>query len=298
MQPPFPDILFPVFAAACYAFGVIAIKCASKNKTISGMSLLTMNNLLSGAVFIPQIFFAPALPEISIIWQPLLAGAFCAAGNLATFICAERGEVSLMTPIMGVKILFVLMFSNIMLHAKLPSSIIFAGAMCCAAVFLMGKSKGKPDRQKFRFTVFLALCACASYAACDVLMQKYAPNFSTRSMIALTTVAMPVSVIPFIPKLISELKKSNAETVAFGAISSIMLVGESFLMFISITGKIGAAMSNILFNTRGIIAIALIYALGTKSMKLRELDGNSALRRTLGAIMILTAIFAALYWRQ
>lgn len=119
MQPPFPDILFPVFAAACYAFGVIAIKCASKNKTISGMSLLTMNNLLSGAVFIPQIFFAPALPEISIIWQPLLAGAFCAAGNLATFICAERGEVSLMTPIMGVKILFVLMFSNIMLHAKL-----------------------------------------------------------------------------------------------------------------------------------------------------------------------------------
>ncbi len=298
MRPPFPDILFPVLAAACYALGVIAVKYASKSKTISGVSLLAMNNLFSGAVFIPQIFFAPDLPEFSIIWQPLLAGAFCAAGNLATFICAERGEVSLMTPIMGVKILFVLIFSNVMLQTRLPFSIMISGAICCAAVFIMGASKSKLNRQKFRFTVFLALSACASYAACDVLMQKYAPNFSTRAMLALTTVAMPVSVIPLIPKLIGELKKSNPETIAFGSFSSVLLVGESYLMFISITGAVGAAMSNILFNTRGIIAIALIFAFGTKSMKIRELDRHLAMRRAFGAAMILLSIFAALYCRQ
>lgn len=295
MSIPFPDVLYPIFAALCYTLGVIIIKYSSQTKALSATSLLVINNLLSGLVFIPQIFFATKLPELNIVWQPLLAGAFCALGNLTTFICAERGEVSLMTPIMGVKILFVLMFSAMMLHTHLPFSIMLAGALCCIAVFIMGWTKQSGSKGKLFFTIFLAIIACASYAICDVIMQKCAPSFSTKAMLSLTTMPITLSIIPFIPKFFKEVKSTNATAISIGMLSATFLVGESYLMFISITGKVGAALCNILFNTRGVIAIILVYILGRKIAKMQELDKTLAIRRTLGATLILVSIFIALY---
>ncbi len=295
MSVPFPDVLYPIFAALCYTLGVIIIKYSSQNNALSGSSLLVMNNLVSGLVFIPQIFFANALPELNIVWQPLLAGAFCAVGNIATFFCAERGEVSLMTPIMGVKILFVLMFSALLLRTHLPLSIIIAGALCCISVFIMSWTKQNGEKSKLIFTIFLALLASTAYAICDVILQKTAHNFDTPAMLSIMTLPIFLSIIPFIPKFFKEAYSTSKNAISLGVLSAIFLVGESYLMFISITGKVGAALCNILFNTRGVIAIILVYILGKQFAKIKELNKSQAIRRIVGAGLILISIFIALY---
>ena len=117
---PFPDILFPFISAALYCISITLAKYATRAETFSGISMLVMNNILSGLVFIPAIFFDSTMPDWSIVWQPLLASGFCAIGNIAIFTCAEKGEVSLMTPIMGIKIMFVIFFSRILLNTSIP----------------------------------------------------------------------------------------------------------------------------------------------------------------------------------
>ncbi len=291
---PLPDIFFPFFAAILYCGSVTLVKSVSQSGTLSGTSMLVMNNLLSGIVFIPAIFFEAEFPSISIIWQPLIASVFCAIGNIATFICAEKGEVSLMTPIMGIKILIVIMLARVILDIELPHTITIAGAMCCVAVFIMGYTKNSLRSPKLGLTISLAMLACASYAACDIFIQKYAPNFTSNAMLSLTSIAMPLSIIPLLPNFVREVKKSDRKTLTLGAGSAALMILEMYLMFLSISGEVGASLCNILYNTRGLISIVMIYFLGKHFVFLKELSSASAIRRCIGALMIMLAVFIVL----
>ncbi len=291
---PFPDIFFPFIAAFLYCVSVIFVKFASRNRGLSGISILVMTNLLSASVFIPQIFFEPQFPELSIIWQPIIASAFCAVGNIATFICAEKGEISLMTPIMGIKILIVIMLARLFLDVDLPHTLTISGAICCLAIFIMGYSKNSLKSKKLILTLVLAITACASYAACDILMQKYAHNFTKGAMLSLSTIMIPISIIPFIPRFLREVRLASKTTISIGILSAAFMVTEMYMMFLSITGEVGAALCNILYNTRGLIAVVFVYFLGKQFENLHELSNTSAVQRTIGAVMILAAVVIVL----
>ena len=291
----FPDELYPFVAALFYCASIILVKYASQSKKLSGLSMLVMNNLLSGIVFIPAIFFESELPDVSIIWQPIIASVFCAIGNIATFTCAERGEVSLMTPLMGIKTLMVILLARVMLRdIQLPHTITIAGVICCVAVFIMGYTKKSFRTKKLGITIILSLTACLSYALCDVFIQKYAPNFSKNAMLSLTSVAMPLSIIPLLPRFFKEVSGCDKKTLFLGGSSAVLMIVEMYLMFISISGELGASLCNILYNTRGLISVLLIYFLGKHLVKLRELSNTSAIQRSIGAILILVAVIIAL----
>ena len=289
-----PEELLPIMAAAMYCLSVVLVKAAAGKREISGVSILVMNNLLAGLVFAPQIFWAGGMPPINIAWQPLLAGAFCAAGNISTFICAERGEVSLMTPIMGVKILIVIFLAHILINESLPSSIILAGAVCCAAVFLMGWRKNSLKRAGAKTTIALALSACAFYAVCDVLLQKFSPNFEKGQLLGLMCAALALSIVPLLPRFFREAARAKSRGIALGFFAAALMTGEMFLMVLAITGSVGASLCNILYNTRGVMAVALVYIGGAKFESVRELDKGAAARRLAGSLMILAAVAAVL----
>lgn len=285
-----PDVFLPFIAAVFYCFSIMLVKCASRSGTLSGVSMLVMNNLLSGLVFAPCLLFCGLPQDLSLAWQPLLVGALCAAGNIATFICAERGEISLMTPIMGVKMLFVIILAGALLDVPLPRSIVVAGAMCCVAVFIMGFSRRSLKSSKAGFSVVLALMACAFYAACDVLIQKFSADFSACATAGFMTIAIAASVLPLVPRFLREARASSAGTLALGGASAAFMVLEMFIMVLAISGDIGASLCNILYNTRGIMAIVFVYVLGRRFAVLRELSGASALQRCVGAALILAAV--------
>ncbi|MBR6389183.1 MAG: hypothetical protein IKS15_03595 [Opitutales bacterium] len=291
---PVPEELLPIMAAAMYCLSVVLVKPATRQRALSGASILVMNNLLAGLVFAPQIFLAGKMPPLEIAWQPVLAGAFCAAGNIATFVCAERGEVSLFTPIMGVKILIVIFLAHIFIKESLPPSITLAGIVCCAAVFLMGWRKNSLKSAGAKMTIALALSACSFYAACDVLLQKFSPNFEKEQLLGLMCAALALSVAPFLPRFFREAARAPSRALGLGFMSAALMTGEMFLMVLAITGSVGASLCNILYNTRGVMAVALVYICGSKFESVRELDRGDAARRLAGSLMILAAVAAVL----
>lgn len=182
-----------------------------------------------------------------------------------------------------------------LLNTTIPHTITVAGIICCLAVFIMGWQKKSLRSNKLTITILLALCACISYALCDVIMQKYAPNFTRNAMLSLTTIAMPLSIIPFLPRFFRDVARSSKTTLAVGATSAIIMVFEMYLMFLSIIGEVGAALCNILYNTRGIISVILIFIVGKFIKEMKEVSKASALQRIVGATMILIAVFIVIY---
>lgn len=83
--------------------------------------------------------------------------------------------------------------------------------------------------------------------------------------------------------------------MSFAALAAGLMVVECVLMVFAITGSVGAPLCNILYNTRGIFSVALIFILGKKIPALSEISQSSAMRRMAGSLMILSAVAMVLF---
>ena len=284
------ELTYPVIAAALYSVSVIFVKLATAEEKISPNSILVINNVAMWLIFLPSLFLEGGIRDASLIWQPVLVGIFFAMGNIATFLCAHKGEVSLMTPIMGVKILIVLVLAKLILDMELPKTMIAAAFICCAAVFIMGYSKRRISSKKEWITFGLAIWACSSYAMCDVLIQKFSSNFSAFSMLCISNFVLLLSSLPYFGTLRADVRRADKKAILLGTVAAALMVAESIFMFTALTGNVSAPLCNILYNTRGIMSVVLVFAIGKFASGLDNLSQGSALRRAAGSIMILAAV--------
>lgn len=290
-----PELLLPVAAAAAYCLSVLFVKASTADGKLSPTSILATTNFLMFLAFLPTLLCNWQSVNPHLLWQPLLTGIFFAIGNWATFLCSHKGEVSLMTPIMGIKILLVILFLHIIVGGETPKSLIFAGLLCCAAVFIMGYSKSDTTpRGKRLWTYALAAIACISYAMCDVLFQKFSGNFDGMIILSLNNIVLAILSVPYIKTFCRNFRNANNKTLLLGAFSAILMTAEAVLMVIAIIGEVGAGLCNILYNTRGIMSVLLILAAGHINPSLRELNKASTLRRLTGSAMIMLAVYTVL----
>ena len=284
------ELTFPVIAAALYSLSVIFVKLSTAENKISPTSILVLNNVAMWLLFLPSLFFKGGIKDMMLIWQPILVGLFFAMGNYATFLCAHKGEVSLMTPIMGLKILIVLILAKFILGMELPHLMVAAGIICCIAVFIMGYSKKRISSKKEWLTFGLAIWACSSYAACDVLIQKFSPNFSALSMLCISNFVLLISTFPYFKRFARDLKNAPKPALALAATAAALMVVEALFMFFALTGSVSAPLCNILYNTRGIMSIILVFIIGKYVDGLDKLSQGSAIRRVIGSIMIFASV--------
>lgn len=287
-------ILFPLIAAALYSVSVILVKEYSSFGKMSGVGALIFNNAAMCAVFAPALFFGEAA-DLQKVWEPVLIGIFWGLANIATFICAQKGEVSLMTPVMGVKVLIVFAFAHLLIGSVLTAPMYIAGFACCFAVFLMGFDKSSLKSKKFAITLFLALAACTSYAMADVLIQTFSADFSPWHMLAISSVSVLVSSFPFLPKFAREVKNADKKSLLLCVLAALIMAAESLFMFYAIREGVGAALCNILYNMRGVISVVLVFILGKRLKGVAELNTTAAAKRLVGSLIIIAAVAFAVF---
>ena len=283
--------VFPLAAAIFYSLSVVLVKSVSGRGGISAVSMLAATNLMMVAVFLPMSL-ACGMPDFSQLWRPLLVGVFFALGNYTTFLCAHCGEVSLMTPVMGVKIPMVFAVAGIVAGVEPSPSVLIAGFVCCAAVFLMGFDKSALVSGRILRTIALALCSCFFYAVCDVLAQHLVGGFKPVAFLGYASLVLALSSSPFVPKMVGEFSAGGRGVWVAVAAAALMAV-ESALMFYALSGGFDAALCNIIYNTRGVFSIVLVCALSGVFPELEHLSKASAWRRFAGAAMILAAVSCA-----
>lgn len=268
---PLAATLMPLGSAVGYVVSVLLVKRASAH----GVGLWRtafVSNLAMGLCFAPLWLLGGAEVEAARLWQPALCAALFFAGQVFTF-AALAGDVSLATPVMGLKIIFVAGASSLLLADAVRPAWWVAAALATAAVALLqstprgtpataADAPGAPRGQAAGRTILFATLAALAFAVCDVLVQRFAKSWGAGRLLPLTfglVAVFSVGLVPFFQAPLRAIRPAAWRWLAPGAV---LLALQAVSMAYSLGTYGRATAANILYSTRGLWSVLAVGLLG------------------------------------
>lgn len=296
---PLAATLLPLASGLGYVAGVLLVKRAS----VHGVGLWRtafISNLAMGLCFAPLWALGGQPFEVGRLWQPLLFAALFFTGQVFTF-AALAGEVSLATPVLGLKILFVAGASSLLLTDAVRPIWWLAAALATAAVILLqwvprsaGLFSMKPaaEAPHPRRTVWLAALAALAFAVADVLVQRFTPAWGSGRFLPLAFGGVALFSFGLIPFFYAPLRAVPAAAWSWLLPGAVLLAVQAAGMAWTLGNHGRATAANILYSTRGlwsVLAVGLLGGwLGTAGE--RQLPPGVFRRRLIGAALMFAAI--------
>lgn len=290
-------LLLPLASAIIFSLGSIVIKRALKEGVTMDQSF-HLTNLLLGAMFFPLLFLERSVVEWADFWKPILMGVAFFVGNWLAFFGLKRGDVSLVTPIMGTKVVFVAV-GVVLLTGKIPSVPLWIAAFLTAAgIFVMGIADLKKGRH-LHFTVGVTLGSAAVFGLSDVLVSWWAADFGALTFITLAflSVSFFTSVMWLIQKRPSLKLKSGQKSWTWWG--GVLISLQALAMSIALSFYDDATGINVVYASRGVWAIVLVVALGVTLGNREHKDSGKAFWwRVAGTFILTVAIVIAVVDRS
>lgn len=293
-------LLLPLAAAIIFALSTLFLKRALQD----GVRLIQsvhVSNFMVGAVTIPLFFFQREPVAWDHIYQPLLVSCCFFAAGVATVIAIRRGDVSLVTPLMGTKVVFVALGSVIALGEVLPPSLIFAAILTAAGILVLGIPDMKGGRN-FGITTLYALGSAGLFGICDLMVQTWAPGFGRLAFIAVTSNG--VALISLLAILRSHLPTGKPFVWPSGPnrywiwMAALFVGLQAVIVGIALATFHDATGINVVYASRGLWAIALVALVGNWFGNTeRSSSGKLYIFRVVGTIMLTSAIVLAVVAR-
>lgn len=287
-------LLLPATSAVGYVLAVLLVKRASTLGADPWRTTFVANTVM-GIGFAPFWLLGGRDLAWAALWQAGGAAALFFAGQVFTFL-ALSGPVSLATPVLGLKIVFVAAASSLLVAEPVRATWWLAAALGTAGVALLqwtprsdpdGGTGGRTGR-----TVAFAASAAACFAVADVLVQRFAPLWGVGRFlpvmfgwVAFLSLGLP----PFFKAPLSRLPRQSWCWLAPGAL---LLAAQAAGMAYTLGTHGRATAANILYSTRGLWSVLAVGLLGAwlGSAEERALPGPLLRRRLLGAALMLAAV--------
>lgn len=246
------------------------------------------------ALVAPLFLIGAAPATAAARWEePVLAGLCFYIGQIFTFQALDRGDLSVATPILGTKAVFVAFFSVFLLHLPIPWQLWTAAVLTALAVALLGGGgTGREHHTRFLFTAGTAALGAMSFACGDVLTQKWGPGWGAARFtfweMAFCAAFSPL-LIPFFRQPLSAIDRPTWKWLGGGSFVNAL---QACILYISI-GHFGHATEmNVTYNFRSLVMLGLIWAVGHWFHNHERHAGTRVmLRRLAGALLLLSAIF-------
>lgn len=254
-----------------------------------------VSNLTVGLCYLPLIL----LEKQPIAWDqihfPLLTGIAFFTGSWFTFIAIHRGDVSLVTPLMGAKVIFVALFALILANQPPSGSLIIAAGLSAIGVGVMG-AKDFAHSSHVAFTISFALASAALFALCDILVRKWAPAFGPLAFLTVSTAGMGLASLVV---LVVMARRKHPSLPGPGARkwvlwSSLLVGAQAVGLGYIIASNDDTTGINVVYGTRGLWAIILVAFLGPlMGNHERRLAEHAFHYRLIGTILLTTAVVIA-----
>lgn len=292
---PLAATIIPLASAAGYVAAVLMVKRSSAH----GVGLWRtafVSNLAMGVCFAPLWLLGGAEVGWATAGQAALCAALFFVGQVFTF-AALAGDVSLATPVLGLKILFVAGSSALLVDEPVRPAWWIAAVLATAAVALLQGEPRRPgaahaDGQHPRRTVALAAGAALAFALSDTLVQRFTPAWGPGRFLPLLFGLVAVFSLGLIPVFAAPLRTIPGAAWRWLAPGAVLLAVQAAGMAWTLGVHGRATATNILYGTRGlwsVLAVGLLGAwLGTAGE--RRLERAVFRRRLLGAGMMLAAV--------
>lgn len=286
-------LLLPLVAAFVFALSTLFFKRAFQEGA-GVLPAFIFNNAVVALVFQP-LHAVPATPgEGASFWHPMLAGALFFAGQLCNFTALRIGDVSLVTPLIGTKVLFVPAVAGLLFGEALRPGYGLAAGLAVAGIFLMGATDLRPGK-RMGITSLLALGSGLSFALTDCLIQRWAPAFGSLRFIPWLFGTLGLLSLLAVPALGPGLGRVPPGAWRWMAGAAGLTAVQAVLMTLSIGRWRDATGVNIVYSVRGLGGIVLVWWLGGwfGNVERQEVGGRRMAFRMAGSLLILAAAVAA-----
>ncbi len=282
-------LLFPLFASLIYVAGALCIK-RSTDFHIGAWRTTFVSNFASALVFLALLPLGGAAWRWGELWQPLIVALLYIAGQALTFLALERGDVSVATPALGVKTIWVALFSTLVLRAALPWQLWVAAFLTFSAIILLNLGGGQ-SKGPLGHTIGLSLLAAGAYALFDVLVQKWSPAWGAGHFLPVMfslSALLSCGFIPFFRAPLREVSRAAWPWLGAGALGIAL---QSLFLVTAIAFFGDATAVNVIYSARGLWSVAAVWLVGRWFRNREAQLGPRVLRlRLAGAALMMAAI--------
>ena len=292
-------LILPFGLGLMYSLAAIAFKRAMEEK-IDIWRIIFFSNLATGILLIPLLLFANKPQPAASFYQPILAGLVFFAGIVLNIFAIHRGDVSVATPLLGTKVLFVAFFTMVVLSEPVSPSLWLATIFVVVSFKLL-QGFGNRPATRFWTTVLFALGSSSAFALCDVFFQAWARLWGIGLFIPVVfTVVLILSFglrFGFPGKTGSFSTTARRWLIAGCILNALQTVG--MLICVGFFRHVNAATAvNIVYNSRGIWSVLLVWLVGHWFGNIeREQGARIMMPRLVGAVLLLSAIILTLLQR-
>ena len=132
-------LFFPLASSFGYVFAVLLLK-RSADWGVGVWRTAFISNLAMGVTFLALLLLGGPGQPVSMWWQPVLSGGLFFAGQIFTFMALHHGDVSVATPVLGLKIVLVAFSSVLLLPDPVPLKWWVAAGLSSLAIVLLSLS--------------------------------------------------------------------------------------------------------------------------------------------------------------
>ena len=292
-------LLYPLFSSIVFVFGALFAKAAAVRGTNPYTNTFACNICLASIWGVIGIFQGNILPVSD--WGPvaLIASAFV-FGQLCTYLAFEYGDVSLATPVLGVKILFVAMISSLLADTPLPLHLWIAAGLASLAVGIV-QAGGGSSRQaenpswKTVLSVVLALIAAFAYSCFDVGLQFYGARFGAMNLLTTMFVMMGAISCLMLPWVDHPRENSRMKAFVPLTVAAVLIAVQAISLSYALGQHGDATRVNIIYSLRGIWSVVIAWMLSRwASSAVWKQSPRTMWFRLTGAVLLLICVIVAL----
>lgn len=283
-------------SALLYAVAALCLKIAL-DRGATTWSVLFFSNLVLGLFFLPLLGAGHAHWKLAAAPWALLAGCLFFLGQIGTFRSLQSGDVSIATPALGSKVVFVALLSLAVPGSHPDPDLWLAVGLTMAGMILL-HSGPRHAASRPLTTLGWALSAALAYAAADLMVQVGAP-------LAGFTLFMPVMFgstallsLPLLwPHMMIPGRRPPAGGTRLWLAAGVLLLGLQGVVMGTAIGLFGDATgANVVYGSRGLWSLILL-ALFARTLGIKDsvFDHATLVRRFLGAALVLGAMLLVLF---
>ncbi len=285
-------VLLPLLAALVYVLGALLAK-RSAEFGVGVWRTAFLSNLVSALLFSLLLPFGGTF-HLKLLWQPAVVAVFYLLGQLLNFFALQRGDVSVATPVMGVKIILVALFTTLLLTSGVSAKLWCAAALSSLAIALPNRADGTPHHH-VGATILYAGCSATMFALFDVLVQKWSPAWGAGRFLPVMlsfTALFSLVLVPSFHAPLREIPRTARPWLLGGCV----FIGLQSLIFVSAIAWFGnATTANVIYSSRGLWSVVAVWGVGHWFGNRERHHGPGVLRwRLAGALLMMAAIALAL----
>jgi len=284
-------LLLPLLSSILFTLAALSFKQAA-TRGVGVFRATFISNWTTALLFMSLWPLGGTIPEGILFWQPAVVALLFVCGQVSTFLAFQYGDVSVTTPVMGLKVILVAWLSTTILGLPVSPQLWAAAGLSFIGVAVINRGTTPGQKRPYRGrAIWFAFQAACAYALFDTLVMKWAPAWGPGRFLpimAAMSAACSIGFMPLFRAPLHQIEKNAWRPLLTGA----GLMGAQAVVLITTLAvfKDGTAV-NIVYSARGLWSVVAVIYIGRWFENEEKLLGKSAMRwRLLGASLLCAAI--------